>query len=257
MTADLSFWNAPMIIAHRGSRTLWPENTMLAFREALALRARYLETDLQATSDDVLVCHHDRSVVRTTDGVGDVADYTLERLSRLDAAYRHRVDGSFPFRGEDLRVPTLRQVLTEFPEVGFVVDLKSDDMEVLLVDLLDELDAFERVIVGSFSDRRLVRFRQLAGPRALTSGGPREIVRWRFGGGASVPDPQVLQVPVGRRGLTVVTPAFIRSAHSRGRQVHVWTINRPVEMRRLLDMGVDGLITDRPDLGMEVVGENG
>lgn len=239
------------MIAHRGSRILWPENTMVAFGNALEAGAHHLETDLHVTSDGHLVCFHDDVVDRTTDGTGPVGSFSLGELRKLDAGFRHAADGQFPFRGRGLRVPTLGEILATFPSIGVVVDLKEDGLEEPLVALLDRMEAWDRVIVGSFSDRRLDQVHRLSGGRALRSGGPLAIRRWRLASRLGRRGPvgfAALQIPQTWGGLRVVDRRLIEAAHSAGLAVHVWTVNQVAEMERLRDMGVDALITDRVDL---------
>src|SRR5690606_25660289 len=147
---------------------------MIAFGNALESGAHHLETDLRITADGHLVCFHDDYVDSTTDGSGPVWSYSLADLRKLDAGYRHRIDGGFPFRGRGIRIPTLGEVLATSPDVGVVVDLKQDGLEEPLVDLLGKLDAWHRVIVGSFTDERLARVHQLSGGKVVRSGGRSE-----------------------------------------------------------------------------------
>jgi glycerophosphoryl diester phosphodiesterase len=244
-------WHRGSVVAHRGSRILWPENTMLAFGSALDAGADHLETDLHATADGHLVCFHDHTVDRTTDGTGPVSRFDLAELRRLDAGYRHRLDGDFPFRGRGIRVPTLGEVLATFPDIGVVVDLKEDGLEELLVDVLDRTGAWDRVIVGSFSDARLARIRDLSRGRVTLSAGPNSIRLWWLRSRLRRPGPAgfaALQVPPTWGGLVVVDRLLVEAAHSAGLAVHVWTVNHPSEMERLRSLGVDALITDRVDL---------
>ena len=262
MRADMSplHWQPPLAIAHRGSRVLWPENTMEAFSAAVALGYRHIETDLHLTSDGVLVCIHDHTVDRTTDGSGLVSGFDLESLSRLDAGYRHVAADGHSFRAKSVRVPTLEEVVVAFPDVSFVVDLKTNDLVRPLTDLIRRLDLHERLIVGSFSDARLAQFRLASDNRVATSTGASTSRSWllasRLRRGVSG-DAMALQLPRTSRGLRVVDRRLVDAAHARGLQVHVWTVNNPVEMAELLDMGVDGLITDRPDLLKEVLLDRG
>ncbi len=240
----------PYAIAHRGSRVLWPENTLTAFRGAVELGFRWLETDLHQTRDGTIVCIHDDTVDRTTDGTGRVADLTLAEVKALDAGYRFRRDHDHPFRGRGVRVPTLEEVVSEFSDVKLVVDLKQDGMERGLADLITRFDLWDRLIVGSFSGERLARFRRETDGRVATSTGPKETFRvWlRSWIGAPPHVADALQVPRFYWGLPVVTKRTVAAAHRAGMQVHVWTVNEPDVMGELLDWGVDGLITDRPDL---------
>lgn len=224
---------------------------MEAFSAAVEMGYRHLETDLHITYDGELVCIHDATVDRTTNGKGKVHHYTLDELQALDAGYRHGTDEGFPFRGEGVRVPTLRELLVGFPEVSVVVDLKVDSLHQALADLIDELDAHERLIVGAFSDDRIGEFRKETQGRVPTSTGPVATRMWvlasrvgrKVGGEASA-----LQVPVQMRGVRVVDPKLVEAAHGAGLQVHTWTVNDRSEMEKLLEIGVDGLVTDRPDV---------
>jgi glycerophosphoryl diester phosphodiesterase len=205
----------PIAMAHRGSRLLWPENTMIAFQGAVDLGIRYLETDLHASADGVLVCLHDDTLERTTDAAGRVVHRTAAELARVDAGFRHDPLGGFPFRGKGIGVPTLEEVVTAFPDTHLTLDLKQSNIEHLLVEAIDRHNLTDRVIVGSFRDRRIFRGR-----------------------------------------TTVVDARFVRAAHERNKQVHVWTINEPDEMRYLLDLGVDALISDRPDVALQVMNDH-
>ena len=237
-------------MAHRGSMLLWPENTMTAFQKAVDLGYRYLETDLQISRDGVLVTFHDDTLDRTTNGTGPVSDYRLEELRNLDAAYRFRLNGEYPYRGGSIRIPTLKELVTAYPDAVFSLDLKSDGMEEALVETIRRLDLWDRVIVGSFSGTRLRRFRSLVSRPVATSAGPGETLRFvtaaRLGRTPRL-TADSLQVPV-KQGITIVNARTVRAARAAGASLIVWTINDRGEMERLLDLGVDGLITDRPDL---------
>ncbi|MGA7271332.1 MAG: glycerophosphodiester phosphodiesterase [Acidimicrobiia bacterium] len=257
MTRLGSPWDSGQVIAHRGSRVHWPENTMIAFEGGLEAGANHLETDLHLTADGHIVCFHDDHLDRTTNGSGPIREVTLSELRRLDPGHNHMVDGGFPFRGRGLRVPTLGEVLATFPDVGVVVDLKQPGLEEALVAVLEKMDAWLRVIVGSFSDRRLERVREISGGRAQRSAGPGSARRWWAASrwGRSGPDDFVaLQVPPSMFGLGVVDRRLVRAAHRAGLAVHVWTINNLVEMERLWDLGIDAIITDRPEVaaGMQL-----
>ena len=250
MTLDPTRWSPPVAIAHRGSRQLWPENTPVAFGGAVEMGYRHIETDLRLTKDGVLVCFHDATVDRTTDGTGRVASFEFDDLSLLDAAYRHAGDGGFPFRGQGIRVPSLESVLADFPDVSIVVDLKEDNLAEPLAALLDETGSHERLIVGSFDDQRIAQFREVTKGLIPTSTGTALTRMWvlasrvgRGGGGEA----SALQIPTTIRGVRVVDEKLINAAHSAGLQVHVWTVNDASEMERLLDLGADGIVTDRPD----------
>lgn len=260
MTLDPERWRTPVPIAHRGSRVLWPENTETSFRGAYELGYRHFETDLHLTADEVLVCFHDPTVDRTTNSSGRVEHLTVDDLQSLDAGYRHGTPDGFTFRDNGATVPTLQWLLTQFPDVSVVVDLKSDGLAVPLAALIDDLDAHDRLIVGSFSGRRLAEFREVTDGRVATSAGPMTARLWvlasRVGLGVST-EASALQLPTSTRGMRVVDRRLVNAAHRSGLQVHVWTVNTRSEMERLLDIGVDGLITDRPDLLKDLLIERG
>lgn len=223
---------------------------MLAFQGAVDLGYRWLETDLRLAADGVVMCIHDATVDRTTGAGGPIGRYTRSELERLDAG---TALAGFEDRG--LGVPSLEEVLTAFPQVQVTVDLKEDGLEEPLWELLQRLDAVERAVVGSFSGRRLRRFRRVAGGSVLTSAGPAAVVRVRAASVATTPRrvADALQVPERFGGLRVVTPAMVAKAKKADMVTHVWTVNESADMHRLLDWGVDGIITDRPDLLKEVM----
>ncbi len=245
----------PLAAAHRGSRILWPENTMTAFQGAIDLGYRFLETDLHMTTDGVLVTFHDDTLERCTNGEGRVADRSFAELRELDAGYRFERDGTHPHRAAGISVPSLEEVAQTFPQAHFILDLKQPRIEQALADFLKLHHLEERVIVGSFHGRRLRRFRHITSGRVATSSGPVETINvrtksWLRRPAASPAD--AFQVPV-KQGIQIVDQAFVEAAHAAGKQVHVWTINERAEMESLLDLGVDGLITDRPDTLREVM----
>lgn len=260
MLLDAGAWPVPVPIAHRGSRLLWPENTLEAFESAIHLGYAHLETDLHMTKDGVLVCHHDATVDRTTNGTGPVRAHTWAELQKLDAGYRHRSKDGYRFRAGGVRIPSLEEAVKAFPDVRFIVDMKADGMEEALVALIERHALHDRFIVGSFHDHRLERFRQVSRGSVPTSTG-REISRlWVLASrvGRGVPtEAQALQLPTQMRGVRVVDEKLVASAHRAGLQVHVWTVNRTEDMAKYLDIGVDGIITDRPDLLKNVLIERG
>lgn len=262
----MSYLRSPIAFAHRGGAALWPENTLAAFEGAVALGYRYIETDVHMTRDGKIVCFHDATLERTTDGRGRVADLDLAELSRLDAGYRFTRDGvTYPFRGQGLRVPTLEEALALCPDLQLNVEIKqaSPAMERALWEEIDRLGAHERLLVAAAHDPLVHRFRALR-PRLPmpTSPGVRGVLRFWLGvrTGLSRFDRypfSALQVPPSYRGLTVVDRAFVEAAHAHGVHVHVWTIDDPSDMHALLDLGVDGVMTDRPDVLKDVMIERG
>jgi glycerophosphoryl diester phosphodiesterase len=238
---------------------MWPENTMLAFGHAHESGLRWLETDLHQSADGHLMCIHDDTVDRTTDGTGSVSDFTAADLEALDAAYEFEIEGDHPYRNQGHGVPTLEDVVNQFDDCRLVVDLKEDGLAESVWALIRRLDIADRIIVGSFSDRRLAQFRSVSGGAVATSAGPRAVVRALAASTVKTPPllADALQVPVNARGVPIVTARSVEKFHAAGYQVHVWTVNSSKQMHRLLDMSVDAIITDRPDALKAVMIERG
>ena len=240
----------PLAIAHRGSRLLWPENTMEAFQAAVDLGFRYLETDLHQTKDGVLVAFHDDTLDRTTDGLGPVSRLSWAELSEVDAAYHFAPHEDFPRRGQGVRIPALSEIFEAFPSIRLVLDLKEPGFEADLAQFLRERELEDQVIVGAFSDARLSRFRKASAGRVATSSGPAETVAiWtasRFGRPLRT-RADALQIPEDFAFVVLADRKLVEAAEASGKQVHVWTVNDPDHMARFLDTGVHALITDRPD----------
>ncbi len=262
----MSYLRSPIAFAHRGGAALWPENTLAAFEGAVALGYRYIETDLHMTRDGRIVCFHDATLERTTDGRGRIADLDFAELSKLDAGHRFSPDGrSFPFRGQGLRVPTLEETLALHPDLRLNVEIKqrSPAMERALWEEIDRLDARERLLIAAEHDPLVHRFRAIRPSVAMpTSPGIRGVLRFWMAVRAGLCRFDrypfaALQVPPSYRGMTVVDRAFVDAAHGHGIHVHVWTIDDAREMHRLLDLGVDGVMTDRPDVLRDVMIERG
>jgi glycerophosphoryl diester phosphodiesterase len=253
---DPDRWNPPLAIAHRGSRLLWPENTMVAFLGAIEMGARHLETDVRVSADGVVHCIHDVTVDRTTDASGLVSDLTSEEIRRLDAGFGHASPEGYRFRGSGAAIPTFEELITSFPDAHVVVDLKEDAVVEPMAHLVRRLNMGEQLVVGSFSDARLARFRDLTFGSVATSVGSMSARSWlmasRVGRGLSS-RASALQLPLQSRGVRVVDRRLVDAAHASGLQVHVWTINDPAQMKELLDLGVDGLVTDRIDLLLELL----
>ncbi len=229
---------------------------MAAFQGAVDLGYKYLETDVHATADGVLVCFHDPVLGRTTEASGLVVKRTLAELGEIDAGYRFDPVHHFPARGRGVAIPSLEELAKTFPDVVITVDLKAAGIEQLMTDTISRLNLTDRVIVGSFLEKRVRKFRKIAGDRVATSAGPRETARIVFGtkaGMAPRVSADVLQVPEFHRRIHVVNERVIDIVQSQGKQIHVWTVNDLDEMARFLDLGVDGLVTDRPDLLKELL----
>lgn len=243
-----------LAFAHRGG-AFHPElegleNTLAAFEHAVDLGYQYLETDVHATRDGVLLAFHDRVLDRVTQTRGAIAD-----LDRAEVAAA-LIDGRE-------QIPSMASLFERFPAVRFNIDIKSEAGVAPLAELIRRTGAHDRVCVASFSERRIRRFRRLAGDRVATAAGPRTVAALRYLPGRRLVDALVrgpaaaLQVPHRLGRLRVVTPALVARAHRAGKHVHVWTIDDPAEMRELLDLGVDGLMTDRTDLLRDVLVERG
>ena len=247
----------PIAIAHRGGAGEAPENTLAAFEIAVRLGYSYLETDVHLTADGVVVAFHDERLDRVTDRTGAITGLDFAEVEAADAGYTFSTDGgkTFPFRGSGIRVPTLEQILVRWPDVLVNVDPKSDSCVEPLTALLDYLDGWERVCIGSFSDRRLRRIRALGRGRGCTSMGPHAVALVRLlASSGAMPrlEADCIQVPVRRGPITIVTKRFIAAAHRTGLPVHVWTINDTETMNALLDLGADGIMTDRLELLRDV-----
>ncbi len=246
----------PIAFAHRGGAALWPENTLQAFQGAIDLGFRHIESDVHRTRDGHIVCFHDDTLERTTNGSGWIRDLTLAELKRLDAGYRFSPDGSqFPFRGRGLTVPTLEEALALEPKVMLNLEIKQrvPAIDERLWQTLERHDALDRVLIAAAFDPLIERFQRRRSNIALpTSPGTRGALRFwtgvRTGRHSERYSFDALQVPVRLGPLLVVEPRLIAAAHARGIQVHVWTVDRVEEMHRLFEMGVDGVMTDRPDL---------
>ena len=237
----------PHAFAHRGGDEAAAENTMEAFEHAVRLGYVFLETDIHATRDGKLVAFHDETLDRLAGRPERVEQLTAEEVRGLC------IDGRYS-------VPFLDDLLAAWPEARVNIDPKSDRAAALLPDALTRCDAIDRVCVGSFSGRRLDRLRRQMGPRLCTSMGPWDVLRlWSAAKGLPVGGfaAACAQVSPTHRGLTVVYPGFLAEAHRRTLPVHVWTINDTAEMTRLLDLGVDGLMSDRPSVLKQVLQERG
>jgi glycerophosphoryl diester phosphodiesterase len=252
----------PLTFAHRGGAGLWPENTLEAFRGAVALGCTHLETDLRMTRDGEIVVMHDAVLERTTDGSGEVSAHTLAELKRLDAGYHFSPDGkAFPYRGRGVTIPTFAELVEATPSVRFNVEIKERgpfDLPRALLDFIERHALADRLVVAAERHPLVRDFRRLSGGRIATSASRRECLQFWFASRARLtavlrPPYQALQIPVRAGNTTLVTPRLLDAAHRRGVAVHVWTIDDPLQMEALLDLGVDGLMSDYPDRLQSVV----
>lgn len=242
-------WPAPLAFAHQGAHS--PdgpgENTMEAFEAAVALGYRYIETDAHVTSDGVLVAFHDDRLDRLTGGRGVLGDLPFAEVREALVHGREQI-------------PLLEDLLAAWPDVRINIDPKHDAAVEPLVDLIERTGTVDRVCIGAFSDRRLARVLERLGPQVCTSMGPKQVARF-LAASRGLPSgtftAACIQVPVRRGPVPLVTERFVAAAHDRGLQVHVWTVNDRAEMAELLDLGVDGIMTDRPRLLRDVFAARG
>lgn len=272
----------PLVMAHRGDSAQFPENSLQAYQEAYDLNVDVIETDLRMTKDQEIIFFHDAKVDRTTNGKGFVRNYTLHELKKLDQGYRFSIikDGKeiYPFRGQGLEIQSLEEILDRFSDMRFNMDIKDRDSRApkVLAKKLKQLDAERRVMIGSFHQRQLKRFRKYSS--APTSAGPLEVWRFRRKINKTLrkhPNiinqeekdlPQTifnhtlpffaLQVPEKIAFLNVIkSPSFIQLSQLCGIAIHVWTINNLEDMKRLLQWGVDGIFTDKPQILINLLDE--
>ncbi len=240
--------DGPIAFAHRGGASEAPENTMPAFEYAVNLGYRYIETDVHATADGVLLAFHDAKLDRVTNRTGVIADLPYSEVAKA------RVDGREP-------IARLDELLNAWPDLRINIDPKKSNAVAPLISALRKSAAIDRVCIGSFSDQRIRTMRRELGPRLCTSSGPFETGRL-LAAARGIPGgiPRgvaAAQVPVREGPIPIVTERFVSFLHRQGLQIHVWTIDDEAEMLRLLDLGVDGIMTDRPAVLRSVIESRG
>ena len=250
-----------LVIAHRGGPSLGPESTLYTFRKAVKLGVDVLEMDVRSTRDGQLIILHDDTVSRTTNATGPAQNYTLVDLKKLDAAHRWSPDNgqTFPLRNKGVQIPTLPEVFEAFPQTKLNLEIKEARSSTIqsLCRLIRDHQMTSNVVVASFDTDSLKEFRRLC-PQVATSAGASE-ARLFFGlqkaylEAAYSPVVQVLQVPEALGDLRIVNKRFIDAAHARNMRVQVWLANDVTSMQRLLELGVDGIMTDYPQRLMEVL----
>lgn len=240
----------PIPFAHRGGAARGDENSMAAFERAVSAGYVYLETDVRATSDGVAMVFHDETFDRMLGHSGKIEEMSLADVRSL------RIKG-------EAAIPTLADVLDALPDCRFNIDLKADSVVDPAIETIWKLNARDRVLIASFNDRRIRWARRICGPRQATSMGQREVLSLRLGSlhgrglAGFVPGVAAVQVPVRFRGFRVVDRRFVQHAHRLGLQVHVWTVDDPDLMQELLDLGVDGIMTDRIEVLRDVLTARG
>lgn len=240
-----------LAFAHRGGAGAWPENTMPAFQGAVDLGYRYIETDVHATRDGVLLAFHDDHLDRVTDHSGCIAELDYAQVKTA------RISGTEP-------IPLFADLLSTWPDIRINIDPKRDNAAEPLIKVLKDAGAIDRVCVTSFSDKRTAGIREALGPRLCTGMGPITTTRLRFSSWLGAAGALLggfvegcAQVPISRYGIPLVDARMLAKAHELGLQVHVWTIDDEAEMRRLAALGVDGIMTDDPVLLRTVLKEMG
>ena len=249
---ELGSAHAPLLIAHRGGAGLAPENTLAAFEPAARLwAADMMELDVRVSADGHCVVIHDPVVDRTTDGAGDVASLSLAALRELDAGHRFTRDGgrSFPFRGRGITIPTIEEVFETLPGVPITVEVKTGTAQAPLFAAIRRFNASAHVVAAGMYDRDRTMFGSYDGPVSASAEQVTAFVRLhalrltRFSRIAV----DVVQVPEHHGQRRIVTQRLVRALNEKGIPVHVWTVNVESDMHRLLDWGVAGIVSDRPD----------
>jgi len=257
----------PLNIAHQGGELLAPSNTMAAFDLAASLNVDVLETDIHMTKDGQLVLMHDATVDRTTNGTGRVDSFTLAELKKLDAGYKFvDLQGNHSYRGKGVTVPTLEELFAKYgARFYYNVEMKDaypkngpSQIEAKLWALIQKYHLEQHVVVASFHQNLLDNFVKLSGDKTPLSAGEDEVTRFVIANKVMLPffyRPQanVLQIPTDEKGINLIDPLLIERAHTLGLQVHYWTVDDPATMRRVIELGADGVITNRPDLLKEVL----
>lgn len=242
----------PRAIAHRGAGGTHPENTLPAFAAAYEVGARYFELDVHQTRDGQVVVIHDDDLGRTCDRAGLVAELTYAEVARADAGFAFRSgEGDFPLRGQGLKVPTLTEVLNAFPGVRFIIEVKQVAPSLIsaLLGVIDSTGMRRRVLIASEHQQPLDEVRAAA-PELPTNLSALEVGRFVQALPSAVADYQppgnALQIPPQYESFKLVTPESVAGAHQAGLEMYVWTVNEEAQMRELLGLGVDGIISDYP-----------
>jgi glycerophosphoryl diester phosphodiesterase len=254
----------PLVIAHQGGDGVWPGDTMYAFKNAVEIGADVLEMDAHITKDSQIVLMHDEKVDRTTDGTGLIEDLTLDELKGLDAAYKWSNDDgkSFPFRGQGIQVPSLEELFQKFPDMRYVIEIKltANPIDRPLCDLIRQYNMQDKVVIASFHDQAMKNFRTTC-PEVATSASRGEVTTFVLLGkvflsGLVAPQYESIQPPYDpaeSKNIPIMTKRFIREAHAKNLAVEPWTVDDPELMKQYIEWGVDGIMTDRPDLMIQVL----
>lgn len=250
----------PRVFGHRGAAGLAPENTLPSFALGLALGANVLELDVHGSKDGVIVVFHDPTLERTTDGEGDLKDHTWNELQKLDAGYHFtRGGGDFPYRGHSVRITSLEGLFTTHPTAQFNIEIKQEEPAIVedTIRLIRGLGIESRVLLAAEHDSIMQSIRQHAGeiPTSASTGDVVDFIGRVQSGSLDGYKPafRALQIPPRFGDIELASPDTVRVAHSLGIEMHIWTINQPDEMRELVALGVDGIISDLPGLAADVL----
>jgi glycerophosphoryl diester phosphodiesterase len=254
----------PLVIAHQGGDGLWPGDTMYAFENAVKVGADVLEMDAHITKDSQIVLMHDEKVDRTTEGTGLIEDLTLLELKQLDAAYQWSNDDNktFPYRGQGIEVPTLKELFEKFPLMRYVIEIKltQNPIDKPLCELIRKYSMQDKVVIASFHDQAMQNFRKTC-PEVATSASRGEVTKFVLLGkvflsGLIAPQYQSIQPPYDpkeSKNIPIMTKRFVREAHAKNVAVEPWTVDDPQLMKQYIEWGVDGIMTDRPDLMIDIL----
>lgn len=255
-----------LVMAHGGGQGLRPDNTMSAFEHAVEIGVDVLEMDIHSTSDGVMVVIHDDTIDRTTDGSGFIQDFTFEEIQAFDAGYYWTPEGhiqdadEYPFRGQGITIPALEELFQAFPDMRMNIEIKQQEPSIVepFCEMLREYEMTDKVLMASFHGDVIEDFRETC-PEVLTSGYEEEILRFYLltqtgRGDEYEATAAAFQVPEFQGNLQVITPEFVAAAEAVGVDVHVWTINEVEDLERMIAAGVHGIITDYPDVLMELLG---
>ena len=256
----------PLVIAHQGGDGIWPGDTLYAFEKAVEIGADVLEMDAHITKDGHIILMHDETVDDTTDGTGLIEEMTLDELKQLDAAYDWSNDGeqTFLYRGQGIQVAALAEVFEKFPQMRYAIEIKQSGIPVEqpLCDLIRQYKMEEKVLIASFHDEVMQNFRATC-PEVATSASRGEVTKFVILGkiflsGLVAPGYEAIQPPFDPEesyNIPIMTKRFIREAHAKNIKVEPWTVDDPELMEQYIEWGVDGIITDRPDLMVEILGK--
>jgi glycerophosphoryl diester phosphodiesterase len=262
--------NRPLVIAHQGGELLAPSNTMTAFQQAVDLGVDVLEFDIHITEDGHLVTIHDPTVDRTTNGSGYVHELSLNKIQDLDAGYHFEdLNGDFSYRGKGVYIPTLEEVFKRFPDMRMVIEIKDDNPSSRIKEISEKLWALiqkyqkeDQVVVASFDQKILDQFNQVTDGKVALSAGEEEIKKFvifkkLFLANLYTPSADAFQIPTEQSIINLASPSIMKEAKRRNVHIQYWTIDDKETMRSLLEDGADGIITNRPDLMLEVLEELG